>query len=157
MRADGLDREEAEAKLEEIRTFIIKYDHILQLPYSVGTGTALLCGFIAVPMVFDWEIAVWFNQHYVTMDLPAPQDRETMLEVGAWTWNYMEPVIGTASFVLLALEVARTRMLNAGFRPYTFLVRETRAERVSKAYPRYEARLIIDYSMCLWKTYGGSR
>ena len=31
-------------------------------------------------------------------------------KVGAWTWEWMEPAIGTASFVLLAMQLIRSQV-----------------------------------------------
>ena len=32
---------------------------------------------------------------------------DTVWKVGTWTWQWMEPIIGTWSFVLLALQLIR--------------------------------------------------
>lgn len=77
------------------------------LPYQLGIGVAIVGGFGSIPMVFDMNTAMWFNHHFVTMEIPEPSDLDTFLEVGAWTWNWMEPVLGTASFVLLCLQFSR--------------------------------------------------
>jgi len=61
--------------------------YLLTLPYQVGIATALIAGFGSFPLVFDLGTAEWFNTHYVTTDVPESEDLETMLEVGAWTWN----------------------------------------------------------------------
>merc|ERR1719356_593380 len=81
------------------------------------------------------------------INLPDPHDVETVLEVGAWTWNYMEPVLGTASFVLLAAQFARSQMLNLRLRPYTHSVKSRRADIVAKEFPMFDKRLIRDYVM----------
>ena len=60
-------------------------------------------------MVFDEKLALWFNEAYVTMEIPPQSDLDTWLEVGSWTWGWMEPPLGTISFVLLALQVRRNR------------------------------------------------
>eukprot|EP00980_Cylindrotheca_fusiformis_P012931 scaffold3235_cov83-Cylindrotheca_fusiformis.AAC.2 len=76
-------------------------------PYFIGIGAGMFSAFAALPLVFDLNTALWFNEDYVTTDIPEPRDLETMLEVGAWTWNWMEPPLGTFSFVLLCLQFAR--------------------------------------------------
>lgn len=38
------------------------------------------------------------------------KDLETWLEVGAWTWNWMEPPLGTITFVLLCIQLSRSHM-----------------------------------------------
>lgn len=42
--------------------------------------------------MFDVNVALWFNENFVTTDVASDEDLETYLEVGAWTWNWMEPV-----------------------------------------------------------------
>jgi hypothetical protein len=77
------------------------------LPYTVGVGLASSAAFISIPMVFDLNLALWFNEGFVTTDVPEPRDLETHLEVGSWTWNWMEPPLGTFSFSLLCLQFSR--------------------------------------------------
>jgi hypothetical protein len=77
------------------------------LPYQIGCSVATVAAFASIPMVFDLGTAEWFNLHYVTTDAPEPADLETIMEVGAWTWNWMEPPLGTFSFFLLCLQFSR--------------------------------------------------
>jgi hypothetical protein len=60
-------------------------------------------GLYAFPMVFDLYTASYFNTLYVTTDIPEPKDLETVLEVGNWTWGWMEPPLGTISFFILCM------------------------------------------------------
>lgn len=76
-------------------------------PYFIGIGAGMIGAFGSLPMVFDLNTALWFNEAWVTTDVPEPRDLETMLEVGSWTWNWMEPPLGTMSFALLCLQFAR--------------------------------------------------
>lgn len=76
-------------------------------PYFIGIFAGMAGAFGALPLVFDLNTALWFNEGYVTTDVPEPRDLETMLEVGSWTWNWMEPPLGTFSFALLCLQFAR--------------------------------------------------
>ena len=42
------------------------------------------------------------NRQFVKEEIPKdPEMLDTVFKVGAWTWQWMEPAIGTASFVLL--------------------------------------------------------
>ena len=43
----------------------------------VGFGAA---GLVSFPMVFSDRAVMWFNEHFVTMDVPEAKDLETMLE-----------------------------------------------------------------------------
>eukprot|EP00980_Cylindrotheca_fusiformis_P012932 scaffold3235_cov83-Cylindrotheca_fusiformis.AAC.3 len=94
----------------------------------------------------SYEDAIWFNDLYVTTDIPEPRDLETRLEVGAWTWNWMEPPLGTLSFSLLCLQYARAQLENLGLHPYTTKIINRRAEGLAKAYPQYDAIVIKQFS-----------
>ena len=83
---------------------------------------------------------------YVTADVPEPKDLETWLEVGAWTWNWMEPVLGTLSFVLLAFQFTRSQMLNLGKAPYSEFLIESRANRLSTRYPQYNPMVMKQFA-----------
>jgi hypothetical protein len=77
------------------------------LPYQIGVTAAVGGAFVSIPMVFDLSTAEWFNGRFVTTDVPEPKDLETFLEVGSWTWGWMEPVLGHVSFFLLCLQFSR--------------------------------------------------
>jgi hypothetical protein len=77
------------------------------LPYQVGVATAVTAAFCSIPLVFHLPTVHWFNELYVTTDIPEPQDLETWLEVGSWSWNWMEPPLGQISFFLLCLQFSR--------------------------------------------------
>ena len=40
-------------------------------------------------------------QFYVTTDVPDDKDLETALEVGSWTWNWMEPQVRCVEGLLM--------------------------------------------------------
>ena len=107
MMMDNVDYEDATTTLNEIEKKNRKNIIWAVLPYQIGIATALMAGIGAVPMVFNVDIALWFNHHFVTMEIPGESDLDTALETGAWTWNWMEPVLGTASFTLLCLQFSR--------------------------------------------------
>eukprot|EP01052_Picozoa_sp_SAG31_P028159 SAG31_NODE_2694_length_5235_cov_3.558995_4_plen_101_part_00 len=92
-------------------------------------------------------MALWFNENYVTSDVPPDSDLETMWEVGTWTWNWMEPPLGEISFVLLALQFVRAQMQNIGWRPYTAYMVERRAIRLCKRYSKYSRRVVHDFAI----------
>mmetsp|Transcript_8966 Transcript_8966/g.16118 ORF Transcript_8966/g.16118 Transcript_8966/m.16118 type:complete len:113 (-) Transcript_8966:129-467(-) len=96
-------------------------------------------------MVFDVDTAMWFNRKFVTMDIPEPSELDTWLEVGAWTWNWMEPVLGTASFVLLCLQFSRAQIQNLGLKPFTKYLKEMRARNLAKAFPQYNEHFLIEF------------
>ena len=120
--------------------------YLLSLPYILGIAMGVTSAAAAWPMVFDLATAEWFNHHFVTTDVPEPKDLETFWEVGAWSWSWNEPVLGTVSFVLLALQFTRAQIQNLGIKPYTAWVKHWRGERLARAFPKYDAEVVIDYS-----------
>ena len=80
----------------------------------------------------------WFNENFVTADMPDEKDLETWLEVGSASWGWMEPVLGQVSFFLLCMQFARSQMKNLGIRPYYNWQRERRATYLVQKYPRYD-------------------
>jgi hypothetical protein len=107
MAVDDVEYDEACNKFQEIASANQGTVNINVYPYFVGIGFGMIGAIGSLPMVFNLNTALWFNEDYVTTDIPEPRDLETMLEVGSWTWNWMEPPLGTLSFALLCLQFAR--------------------------------------------------
>jgi hypothetical protein len=143
---DNVSYDAACEKVEEIAEKNREGMFLLSLPYNIGITVAVTAGLASVPLVFHLPTAEWFNMHYVTTDVPEPKDLETALEVGAWTWNWMEPPLGQISFFLLCLQFSRAQIQNLGLKPYTRKVKDWRAKRLVKAYPQYDERVIMKYS-----------
>jgi hypothetical protein len=118
-------------------------------PYYTGMVGAFIGGIASFPLVFEKNTVLWFNHHYVTMDVPEVRDLETWLEVGAFSWNFSEPVLGQLSFALLTAQFCKSQMQNVGFRPYGDWLRESRAKRVVKTFPQYSPTLLRMYAQTL--------
>ena len=146
MSVDEVEYDAAVGKFGEIVKVNRSGMFIDNLPYKVGLVTSVVGGFLSMPLVFHQDTVAWFNENYVTADVPEPKDIETWLEVGSWSWNWMEPLIGQASFALLVAQLARSQMVNLGIKPYGNFVRNRRAERLVKIYPQYDAQYLADYS-----------
>eukprot|EP00411_Alexandrium_monilatum_P017839 CAMPEP_0175251076 /NCGR_PEP_ID=MMETSP0093-20121207/35479_1 /TAXON_ID=311494 /ORGANISM="Alexandrium monilatum, Strain CCMP3105" /LENGTH=242 /DNA_ID=CAMNT_0016545335 /DNA_START=53 /DNA_END=781 /DNA_ORIENTATION=- len=146
MNVDDVGWAEAKEKLVEIKVANRKVVWLVTLPYTVGITVGIVSGVGCVPMVFSSSLSKWFNANYVTTEVPEPKDLETILEVGSWTWNWMEPPLGTASFVLLALQFVRAQMLNMNLTPYTSWVQEYRAKRLSRLFPQYNDDVVKDFA-----------
>eukprot|EP00450_Noctiluca_scintillans_P006357 CAMPEP_0194492480 /NCGR_PEP_ID=MMETSP0253-20130528/11021_1 /TAXON_ID=2966 /ORGANISM="Noctiluca scintillans" /LENGTH=262 /DNA_ID=CAMNT_0039333349 /DNA_START=77 /DNA_END=863 /DNA_ORIENTATION=+ len=127
MAVDNLEWTEAKKVASEIRAASLQGMSIATLPAKVGIFTGVVSGIASIPLVFNQKLATWFNQNFVTTDVPEPADLETVWEIGAWTWNWMEPALGTASFALLAAQFTRSQMLNCDIRPYSDWVQQRRA------------------------------
>ena len=53
------------------------------LPFYIGFGSAITAGYASIPLVFNLQAVEWFNEKYVTAELPPPEELETWLEVGS--------------------------------------------------------------------------
>lgn len=141
-----IEYDAAAEELERLKAVNLEVLWMIKSPYYLGIGTALASGIASIPMVFDLTTAKWFNHHYVTADVPEPRDLETWLEVGCWTWNWMEPATGTACFVLLAMQFSRAQMQNMDLKPYTDFVKTWRANRLADKFPEYDRNIVKDYA-----------
>lgn len=121
---------------------------LASLPFEIGFGAAFIGGLASIPLVFDLDTVAWFNERYVTSELPGPEDLETWLEVGAASWGWMEPVLGQVSFFLLCMQFSRAQLQNLGIRPYFNWQRDNRARMLCKKYPQYDAEFLALYSRC---------
>eukprot|EP00928_Gymnodinium_smaydae_P088004 TRINITY_DN72168_c0_g1_i1.p1 TRINITY_DN72168_c0_g1~~TRINITY_DN72168_c0_g1_i1.p1 ORF type:complete len:309 (+),score=54.35 TRINITY_DN72168_c0_g1_i1:124-927(+) len=145
MVVDGVEWFAASGVVDEI---IEKNRRLLWLataPQQVGIIGGIAAGFGCIPFIFYFPWVNWFNKHYVTADLPPPQDLETMYEIGTWSWGWMEPILGTASFTLLCLQFVRSQMMNIQLSPYTDSLQEGRAARLIATYPQYDAEILADF------------
>ena len=107
MAVDEVEYDEACETFEKIAKKNREGTWLYAIPYICGIGLASGAAFAALPMVFDLNTTVWFNESYVTVERPEEQDLETTLEVGSWSWSWMEPPLGTFSFSLLCLQFSR--------------------------------------------------
>ena len=149
MRVDNIDWVSAKIKIET--TINAKNDQfawLVTLPYRVGLTAGVVGAVSAVPLVFHRPTAAWFNENFVHEALPDDglESLDTVWKVGNWTWGWMEPYLGTASFVLLGLQFARIHMQRLHLQPYTERVLSWRARRLAKTFPQYESRIVMDFS-----------
>ncbi len=107
MACDSVSYEAASKTFQLISMENRKWMWMASLPYQVGIVTAITAGVVSIPLCFHLPTVAWFNYHFVTTDVPGPQDLETFLEVGSWAWNWMEPPLGQISFFLLCLQFSR--------------------------------------------------
>lgn len=106
---------------------------LIKVPYKTAIYTSLAAGVVSIPLVFHEHSARAFNTFFVTAAPPEIGEADTMLEIGSWAWGWMEPPLGTISFVLLCVQYAREQGANIGQRPFTEKLKircETIASRV---------------------------
>ncbi|CAN0431321.1 unnamed protein product, partial [Ectocarpus fasciculatus] len=79
-------------------------------------------------------------------DVPEDADLETVLEVGSWSWNWMEPPLGQISFFLLCMQFVRAQMQNINYKPYGAWLRDRRARKLVERYPQYDRLILEDFA-----------
>ena len=145
MKVDGVEHTEAEKTVGEIEQAAKAGLAMSRLPYRVGIAAALVAGFGSIPMCFDLHTVLWFNEQYVTMDVEDAKNLETWLEVGSWSWNWMEPPLGQASFFLLCLQYSRDQMKNIGMKTYTERVKDKRGAKLVEKFPQYNGIVVAEF------------
>jgi len=149
MVVDGIEYDEAMKVFDDIAITNREKIGLSGFPFYLGLSTSVLAAYASIPLVFDLNTVQWFNTAYVTTDLPEPKDLETFFEVGAWSWSWMEPVLGQVSFFLLCMQFAKSQMRNLGIRPYYNWQKEKRAAMLVEKYPKYDASFLRAYSRCV--------
>lgn len=141
MRVEGVTWEDAHGKLIEMDLDNEKYYWRQTLPYRIGILTAVLGGTLGTLMVFCKPVAELYGTCIAGEALPeGVEDISSMTtnQVGTWTWSWMEPMIGVASFVILCSQFARGQMWKLNMRPYTENMLRGRANRLAGMHPQYD-------------------
>lgn len=147
MSVDNVSWDDAQARLNEIRDCNQETSFIETLPYKVGIIGATGIGLATFPLCFHQGTVEWFNEGYVTMEVPEAGGLDTVLEVGSWSWNWMEPPLGQLSFVLLCLQFSRAQMHNIGARPFTGMVQSWKQQKLIKTFPDYEQNILAEFAV----------
>jgi hypothetical protein len=142
MAVDEVEYDEAQKTVAGIVKVNRKHMTLQHFPYHVGAAGAVAAGVVSFPLVFDVSTAQWFNEKYVTTDMPPLSDLETYLEVGMWTWGWMEPILGQASFIFLVFQYSRNQLLNLGIKPYGNFMKSRRGDRLVQKFPQYESLFV---------------
>ena len=142
MLIDGLSWPEAAGRVNQYEEEVSSSHYSQTVSKLVGTGSVAI-GIGSLPLVFNLDTALWFNERFVTTDVPDARDLETWLEVGQWTWNWMEPPIGTISFVFIALQFARGRGV---INPLEAYYQRRRERQLLEAYPQYSPLILLQWA-----------
>lgn len=146
MAVDGVEYVDTKDRLMEISAYTDSITTTTKLPYQIGIVTSVTAGWLSLPLVFHYGMASKFNDMFVTCDPPAPGEADTWLEVGSWTWNWMEPPLGALSFFLLCMQFAREQRLQIGAKPFTERVRHNQGSALVAAFPQYNEAIIRAYA-----------
>uniref|UniRef100_A0A7S3Q4A4 Uncharacterized protein n=1 Tax=Chaetoceros debilis TaxID=122233 RepID=A0A7S3Q4A4_9STRA len=138
MTVDNVEHDDAAKVVSKISEENRSHMYLEYLPYHTGIATAGIFGAVSFPMVFHPGTVLWFNEKFVTAEVPEIADLETILEVGSFSWSWMEPIIGQASFIFLVLQFVRSQAINLGLKPYGHKILGVRSKRMCKKYPQYD-------------------
>jgi len=138
MTVDNVEHDDAAKVVSKISEENRSHMYLEYLPYHTGIATAGIFGAVSFPMVFHPGTVLWFNEKFVTAEVPEIADLETILEVGSFSWSWMEPIIGQASFIFLVLQFVRSQAINLCLKPYGHKVLGVRSKRMCKKYPQYD-------------------
>lgn len=140
MCVDGVSWEVAHDKLAELGKVRETYYWLDSLPYRIGIALAFCGGIGGAVMVFYKPVALYYAINVVGEELPDEVNDISELttnQVGTWTWNWMEPMIGTAMFLILCCQFTRSQALSMNMPSYNANILSWRANRVAARFPQY--------------------
>merc|ERR1711879_502112 len=111
-----------------------KYYWFVTLPYRIGVTLAFSGAIASCTLVFFPPIAHWYGTTIAGEKLPEDKSDVsdmTINQVGMWTWAWMEPMIGTASFLLLCCQFMRSNILKLNMKSWLELVESWKANRLA--------------------------
>lgn len=115
------------------------------LPYRIGISLAFIGATTGSLLVFWKPLAKLYADNVAGEDLPegvADISEMTTNQVGTWTWSWMEPMIGTASFILLCCQFSRAQAAKMNMKTYGEHVLQWRANRLARRFPEYDRSMV---------------
>jgi hypothetical protein len=83
MVVDQVEYDEAKKVFEQIRLSNRQGMALAALPFRIGVFLSISGAVASLPLVFDRAAVEWFNDMFVTAEMPPEHDLETVLEVGS--------------------------------------------------------------------------
>mmetsp|Transcript_17220 Transcript_17220/g.22392 ORF Transcript_17220/g.22392 Transcript_17220/m.22392 type:complete len:269 (-) Transcript_17220:328-1134(-) len=155
MAVDNIDYGKACIKMKEIFRVNAESSKYLLLPMYAGLWSCGIAAVTCVPLVFDHTIAEAFANFVGAEREHELSANASIATVGEWSWDWMEPLIGTASFVILCLQLGRSAALSLALRPYYELVCSFRANSLADKYPQYTRSIVKDFGRS--QPFGGTK
>merc|ERR1712113_908945 len=96
-------------------------------------------------MVFWKPVALWYGENIAGEELPEGVkdiSELTTNQVGTWTWSWMEPMIGVATFVLLCCQFTRAQAAKMNMKVWSDFLLEWRGNRLAKRFPQYDSSIL---------------
>eukprot|EP00554_Chaetoceros_debilis_P007710 CAMPEP_0194077882 /NCGR_PEP_ID=MMETSP0149-20130528/4426_1 /TAXON_ID=122233 /ORGANISM="Chaetoceros debilis, Strain MM31A-1" /LENGTH=257 /DNA_ID=CAMNT_0038759031 /DNA_START=193 /DNA_END=966 /DNA_ORIENTATION=+ len=122
MTVDNVEQDDAAKVVSKISEENRSLMYLEYLPYHTGIAIAGIFGVVSFPMMFHADTVLWFNEKFVTFEVPESADI----------------VIGQASFIFLVLQFVRSQAINLGLKPYGHKILGVRSKRMCKKYPQYD-------------------
>jgi len=145
MSVDNCSWEEAHKVLSRMDTYKERYYWFVTCPYRLGIVIATTLGIGSIFLVFHPSTANWYGSRIAGEELPEGTDSVadlTINQVGTWTWSWMEPMIGTASFVLLCAQFVRAQLLRINMKTFLAIMESRKGARVAAKFPQYDQSMI---------------
>lgn len=142
MAVDQVSWGEAHKVLEKFDIYNERYYWAESLPYRVGFTTALAAAVVSCLLVFWKPLAAKYGTDVAGEALPEGLEEMSVNQVGTWTWSWMEPMIGTASFALLCCQFGRVQVAKMNMKPYGLSILQWRANRLAREFPDYDRSIV---------------
>jgi len=167
MAVDACSWEQAHEMLGKFDEHNEKYYWLESLPYRVGIPFNLFCVVAGTLMVFSKPVALWYAENVAGEGLPegvTDISEMTTNQVGAWSWGWMEPMIGTGTFVLLCFQFSRAQVKKMNMKTYGEHLLQWRANRLARRFPEYDGSMLkawakhmprVNHFMPVYEKYAG--
>lgn len=145
MAVDGVPWGAAHKVLDKFDEYNERYYWLESLPYRIGIVGAFIGGVMGTLMVFWKPVALFYGENIAGEELPeGVKDISEMTtnQVGTWTWSWMEPMIGVASFVLLCCQFSRAQVQKMNMKTYGEQLLQRRADRLARRFPQYDQSMV---------------
>jgi len=145
MAVDQVPWGKAHEVLNEISIFNEKYYWFETLPYRVGITVAFFGGIASILLVFWKPAAYWYGINIAGEELPEDVkdiSEMTTMQVGAWTWSWMEPMIGVATFALLCCQFTRAQAAKMNMKLWSDFLLDWRGARIARKFPQYDGSIL---------------
>lgn len=145
MAVDNVSWEDAHEVLAKLDDYNHKFHPLESLPYRLGVPFNIFCVIVGSMLVFWKPVAVWYAENVAGEELPegvTDISEMTTNQVGAWTWSWMEPMIGVATFVLLCCQFSRAQVTKLKMMTYGEHILQWRADRLARRFPEYDGTIV---------------
>lgn len=154
MSTDKVSWDEAHKVLFEMDRVKERYYWAYTMPYRIGITASFFFGIGSFLFVFYHPVAHWYGTKIAGEDLPDGKEDiydMTMNQVGTWTWGWMEPMIGTATFVLLCAQFMKANIIKLNMKSWMELVETKKSDLLADKFPRYDRSIVRTWAKPLPK------